>query len=43
MIRARALALCGDAERAGLVQCREQKALKEPSPCACGKALRTWK
>lgn len=41
MIRARALALYRDAERAGLVQSREEKALKGPScsPCACGEGV----
>lgn len=41
MIRARALTLCGDAERAGLVQSGEEMALKEPTciPCAYGEGV----
>lgn len=41
IMRAKALALCGDAERAGLVQAEEEMALKEPccSPCAYGEGV----
>lgn len=41
IMRARALALCGDAERVGLVQAEEEMALKEQScsPCAYGEGV----